>query len=111
MPEAVRNALTAMARSSATREVCGFIMKDWSIRLMKNVSERDDQFRMDDMELLDLYNSSYYDLLGVFHSHCDGQKHPSGGDLAYAQPMWRYWVVTFEDVHEWELKDGRFIAA
>lgn len=106
MPMAVRNALTAMAKGSATREVCGFILKGWVIYSMRNVSERGDQFEMDNQELLDFFGKNYYDILGVYHSHCDGQRHPSDRDVLHMQPQWRNWIVTFDDVLEWELKDG-----
>lgn len=106
MPSAVRSALTAMARSAGEREICGFIMRDWAIHVMRNVSDRNDQFVMDDKDLLDFFGKNYYYIEGVYHSHWDGQKHPSDKDVVYMQPHWRYWIVTLENVHEWELKNG-----
>lgn len=106
MPEAVRNALTAMARSAGNREICGFIMNDWAIQMMRNVSKRDDQFVMDDKDLLAFFGKNYSEIMGVYHSHWDGQQHPSDKDVVYMQPQWRYWIVTLDNVHEWELKDG-----
>lgn len=108
MPLLIENALTAVARQSPKREVCGFVLKSWVIHFIKNVSEQDDRFAMDSNQLLEFYEEHYYEVLGIFHSHWNGQDHPSDADEAYVVPQWRYWIVTFDKVSEWELRDGRF---
>lgn len=106
MPDMVRSALTAMARSSPKREICGFILGDWSICPIKNVAENDRDFKMADADVINFFTMNYETVLGMYHSHPSGREDPSEADIEYAPARLRYWIVTGSDVIEWEFGDG-----
>lgn len=105
MPAYVRAALVRRAIRAAPREICGFVLVDWSILDIDNVSEVDDAFHMDDDQLLAAYTQQYDGLLGIFHSHPSGSQIPSNEDIEGAprHPPLRYWIVTLAEVIEWEM--------
>jgi proteasome lid subunit RPN8/RPN11 len=106
MPEMVRDALTAMARSSPDREICGFILGDWSICPITNVAENDRDFKMSDADVISFFTMNYGSVLGIYHSHPSGREDPSEADIEYAPARLRYWIVTASDVIEWGFGDG-----
>lgn len=106
MPTIVRDALTAMARSSPNREICGFILDDWSICPIRNVADQDHNFKMSDQDVINFFQMHYSNVLGLYHSHPSGRQEPSEADIEYAPARLRYWIVTTDDVIEWELGDG-----
>lgn len=109
LPEEVRGWLLNQAVASPEREVCGFVLHStlgWEVHPVTNDSERDDQFNMKSDEMLAVYRSRHSEIVGVYHSHPRGRKEPSDRDAVYANPNWRYWIVTMDDVHEWSIKDG-----
>jgi desampylase len=106
MPDMVRDALTAMARISPHREICGFILGDWSICPIKNVAENDRDFKMGDQAVISFFTMNYSSVLGMYHSHPSGREDPSEADAEYAPSRLRYWIVTSSDVIEWEFGDG-----
>lgn len=105
MPEHVQSALRAMARSSS-REICGFILGDWSICPIKNVAAGERDFEMDQKELINFFQMNYSLVIGMYHSHPGGREDPSERDIIYAPARMRYWIVTPERVIEWEIRDG-----
>jgi proteasome lid subunit RPN8/RPN11 len=105
MPEQVQSALTAMARSSP-REICGFILGDWTICPIRNVAKNDRDFEMDQKEQISFFTKYFNYVIGVYHSHPGGRETPSDRDIAYAPARMRYWIVTPERVIEWEIRDG-----
>lgn len=94
-----------MARSTP-REICGFILGDWSICPIKNVAEGDRDFKMADAELISFMQMNYNSVIGLYHSHPGGREDPSERDIIYAPARLRYWIVTPERVIEWEIRDG-----
>lgn len=106
MPEMVRNALTAMARRSSEREICGFILDDWSICPIENVAEQDHNFKMSDQDIINFFTMHYESVMGMYHSHPSGREDPSEADIEYAPARLSYWIVTENDVIEWEMGDG-----
>lgn len=106
MPTMVRDALTAMARSSPSREICGFILDDWSICPITNVAENDRDFKMSDSDVINFFTMNYESVMGIYHSHPSGREDPSEADIEYAPARLSYWIVTAETVTEWEMGDG-----
>lgn len=108
MPDELVERLVTAALKSVPREICGFVTKEWQLVFMPNVSERDDQFHIDDNALIDFY-VSFPSPAGVFHSHPGGKPEPSNTDIDYAPVGMRYWIILpyqFEVV-EWEMNNGR----
>lgn len=106
MPDEIRSALAAMARSSPKREICGFILGDWSICPIKNVAENDHDFRMGEQDIINFFQQNYPSVQGLYHSHPSGREDPSPADVEYAPARLRYWIVAGDEVVEWELRDG-----
>lgn len=107
---ALERALVALARAEAPREICGFIRKDpltddLVIHPITNLSEKDDQFEMDKVELIDYYKRWIDYNIGVYHSHPEGRREPSDTDIAHAPRGMRYFIVTFDGLHEWEIPE------
>lgn len=101
-----RRQLREMAIASPVREICGFIMNGWWPQPISNVARADREFYMDEDQLLHMYVEHRSDIIGVYHSHPSGLTHPSDSDVTFAPPGMRYWVVTTEEVTEWEIRDG-----
>lgn len=85
------------------REVCGFILDNWDIFPMRNISPEDNRFAMDDQELLNFYQRFGSRALGVYHSHPSGRREPSRVDLEYAPQGLRYWIITRWAILEWDI--------
>lgn len=103
MPPEIREALVMLANKEAPREMCGFILPLWTeIVVLANVSERDDRFEIADKALLQFYEYCS-DPLGFFHSHPSGRPSPSDRDAIYAPHGMRYWIVTLDNVYEWDM--------
>lgn len=104
MPEGLRDKLIEAAIDGAPgdREICGFVMGDWSLVFMPNVDTEPNRFRMDDEALLAFY-ADFPQPEGMFHSHPDGKEEPSHADWEYAPVGLRYWIVTLDDVIEWDM--------
>jgi proteasome lid subunit RPN8/RPN11 len=108
MPEELRDRLIEAAIEAAPggREICGFAMKDWSLVFMPNVAQEPLRFRMDDLALLDFY-AEFPQPEGIFHSHPDGREEPSDTDWDYAPIGLRYWIVTLDNVIEWDMSGDK----
>lgn len=110
LPPEIEKELVALSASSPTREICGLILMYpgdvIAVVRITNDHSRDDKFNMKHDELLEVYRNSYKQIIGVFHSHWNGQRHPSDADEMYANPAWRYFIVTLDEVVEWEFRDG-----
>lgn len=102
MPPYVRSALMAEAKIAAPREICGFILPGWEIVYMRNVATDPNRFAMDDEDLVEFF-TLVPDPVGMFHSHPDGRDTPSDVDRDYAPQGLRYWIVTFQNVIEWNM--------
>lgn len=105
MPEEIRHDLIRSALAGAPGEIVGFLLKDWTIVYMRNAAV-DEGFRIDDAELLDFYRCYIHQCAGIFHSHPKGRKEPSNVDVEYAPDGMRYWIVTLDNVYEWDMSNG-----
>lgn len=108
MPEELRSRLIEAAIEGAPdgREICGFVMKDWYLVFMPNAAQDPFRFRMDDEALLAFY-AEFPQPEGMFHSHPDGREEPSGVDWDYAPVGLRYWIITLDDVIEWDMSGDK----
>jgi|GEM_PF-3502127 len=105
MPEEVAHALVSMAKTRGMTEMCGFVMKDFTVWPIRNTHSKPDQnFTMDPKQTVDIMMDKLEDVIGIYHSHPRGRERPSKGDLeGWHYPAWRYWIVTFKDVYEWRI--------
>lgn len=106
MPIWCKEELQRMAASSPTREICGFIMREWRIHLIDNIAPVDREFYMDESQQLDAMLEWRGEILGVYHSHPSGNPTPSCKDIENAPRGMRYWIITMSEVVEWEIKNG-----
>lgn len=92
-------------------EQCGFIDTDHELWYVENVHEFPRaNFLMDEgattRTLEKIYASAGRGILGIFHTHPNGVTWPSPRDIVgWPNPRlgWRYFIVTGNDVVEWEL--------
>ncbi len=106
MSNAVAARLIQLAAASPTREICGFIMKDWWILPVDNISKDDLEFHMDPKQQLRVQMEQGADILGVYHSHPGGLGRPSMRDVVMAPFGLRYWIIAGDSVNEWEFRNG-----
>lgn len=108
MPKACAADLVKEAYSGYPKEVCGLVMKDWTVCRIANVSEMPhSNFEFSPHQLVIMMEEHHDEILGVWHSHPGGNPHPSDADCVnWAYPDFRYWVVTMDDVYEWKIADG-----
>jgi len=108
MPVETAALLCEMARMNLDEEICGFIKYDWSVEQIRNVADdKGRTFEMDEGQLVEfLSRNSPKALAGVFHSHPRGNPHPSDADETFAYPYYRYFIVTFDAIHEWKFTNG-----
>lgn len=104
LPDEKQSILMEAARHNAGKEICGFILKGWRFLPMRNVSEVEGEFAMDDEELLAVYRAFDGQIEGVYHSHPNGRREPSNVDIEYAPQGMRYWIVTSTAVIEWDME-------
>lgn len=105
MPARVQQILLAAMRVAAPWEICGFILREWEVEPITNVSLSQHHFRMYDREVVELLSLRFPDVLGVYHSHPNGPEEPSEIDreLWMGALGWRYWLVTERSgVTEWD---------
>lgn len=103
MPEHIREFLGHAAWAQGGHEICGFILQDWGILFISNVSDVEGEFEMHPPELLAAHQNYGKLLIGVFHSHPSGRVSPSNTDIDYAPQGLRYWIVTPDEVVEWDM--------
>ena len=105
--------LIAQARESAPHEICGFVLRHWRQLPIRNLmlakpDAKYAEFAMDPEEQVKAQLQYKGDILGVYHSHPSGQKHPSPIDLEYWPARYRYWIVTGQGIYEWSrIGDGQ----
>jgi proteasome lid subunit RPN8/RPN11 len=114
LEENVEALLTAACMSSS-KERCGFIVGDEAttqdIFYVNNIhQEPTHNFLMEaaDMEavITEIYEIRQTQIIGVFHTHPNNVTWPTPRDLlGWPNPKlgWRYWIVTANEVIEWEL--------
>lgn len=94
-----------------SNECCGFIDDEQNVYRIDNVHKypRMNFFmEEEDVEetIYEIYEIKQSSVLGIFHTHPNGYPWPSPRDIVgWPNPKlgWRYFLVTFEGVSEWEL--------
>lgn len=107
MPLDVREILKDLANPFVER--CGYILNDWTMVLMRNISKSPgDSFSFDRNQQLALVRDSRYRIMGIFHTHPAGKLEPSEKDVKGWPPIpgLRYWIVNENRVAEWGWKNG-----
>ncbi len=111
MHEVVARALVSEAQAGMPNEVCGFILDEGKTYIpVENCSPEPSRgFQMQPDQMLSLLLEHEHDIIGVYHSHPSGARHPSVDDLPIMKHYeWlRFWIVTCQDVYEWKLVDDR----
>lgn len=95
-------------------EQCGFIDSEQDIWYIPNVHEKPRaNFLMDTLVttrvLERIYERNDRSVLGIFHTHPNNVPWPSPRDIVgWPNPKlgWRYFIVTYGEVVEWELSDA-----
>lgn len=108
MHNKVKVALMKAAAEAYPREICGLVMYNkesgWMTSYpITNVAEDDDKFYMDEKELVECYEKAHQYIIGMYHSHPQGRIEPSPSDCKYAPQEGRYWIVTLDNVYEWDM--------
>lgn len=101
------------AHSASPDEMCGFIVKlDDGLAFLPVPNchkEPHSNFSMDEEVMLEILQDNHHKVLGVYHSHPKGNKAPSDNDISlmrlYRPHGFRFWIVTYNNVYEWELID------
>lgn len=111
MPVHIAEFLGSMRYESPEREICGLILapggdqrREWAVVPVTNVAKGGKEFVMDNDELIRIFSDSFDDVIGVYHSHPSDRPEPSDEDLVFAQPQWRYFIVTSAGTYEWDIK-------
>jgi proteasome lid subunit RPN8/RPN11 len=105
LTEDQRNWLCRRAFQSAPEEACGFILRDGTIKEIRNNDPYPyKQFRMDSRQLLKI---NPVDVIAIWHTHPSGKLYPSDVDqkhmtgLGEAYGNWAYLIVTKDDVAQY----------
>jgi proteasome lid subunit RPN8/RPN11 len=115
LPQAVVDDITADAKDHGVSEICGFICLEWKDKLtvkwrvlrMTNTAAEKLEFAMDPEETIERFEQYGDSIVGVYHSHPQGSHRPSQNDVDYAPIGLRYWIVTQDQVIEWDMcNDG-----
>ena len=108
MPLTLARSLVIVANQNADREVCGFIMRDWSLYPIANMARGSSSFQMDVEMLSEFYQRHLSRAIGIYHSHPNGRELPSEEDWNQwpAVPSGlKYYIVTKQNVIEYKM-DG-----
>lgn len=109
MPEECARDLVDLARAGMPNEVCGFLLTEWRIEPVRNISASPHRsFAFDPDTLLDYLLTRNEDILGIWHTHPSGRNFPSDADCSVMTlyPHFRHWIGTVMDVYEWRMTDG-----
>jgi desampylase len=106
VPRAVRQAILDHARQARPLECCGFVIgmstRAMFVMPMTNVMKSRVRYRIDDRAHIELRRvlrgvRPNLSILGVYHSHPEGDAWPSETDVAEAlYPDWTHWIVGFK---------------
>ena len=91
-------------------EQCGFLTTDQSIIPVLNVHEEPTHNYFMDVEqtqltLEQIFDDLQSDVMGIWHTHPNDITWPTPRDIVGWPDLrlgWRYWIVTHNDVLEWE---------
>lgn len=110
MPLYVSHALAGLGHS--IHEMCGYILKDWTLVVISNVSSSTrDSFEFDPDQQKNIVEKHLEEIVGIFHTHPSGKSHPSPRDEENwpKVPGMRYWIATWDRVSEWAVKNGKVV--
>jgi proteasome lid subunit RPN8/RPN11 len=105
MPVEVASALVHRAVHATPLEICGFVLQGWVDLPITNTVLEVDKFYMDEGELIEAYRNHGNEIIGIYHSHPRGNRVPSRIDREYAPTETRYWIITPQEVVEWDMSD------
>ena len=111
MHQVLAKALVSEAHAAAPHEMCGFVLDEGKsyIPVPNCHPEPERHFTMDEQIMLELLTHNAHVVTGIYHSHPRGRKEPSDNDLGImrAYPHFQFWIVTYNNVYEWELIDDQ----
>ena len=104
LPASLREAIGEHARSCYPAEACGFLIgaeddrvaSVTAVRHAVNTAARRDRFRIEPHEVFAAIRDARHDgrvVLGVYHSHPDGQARPSAVDEEEGWGEWLHLIV------------------
>lgn len=101
--------MMAHASRDYPEEACGLLVQMdegavWAVQC-RNISQSPKasyEIHPDDLRLV--YEEAGWRVIGVYHSHPSGSPEPSKTDLKFLDPSLRYFIVTREGVHEFEME-------
>lgn len=108
MPQDCALEIVDLAQAGMPHEVCGFVLMDWELMQVRNVSRNPERaFSLEHETLLDMLMYHRDTLRGIWHTHPSGRGHPSAEDkiTMTLYPDLRHWIGTCANVYEWRLVD------
>lgn len=106
MPVGAYMDLLTRCRKAGQREICGFLLDDWTVLPGFNVANAEQEFEIDAETTLYAFQEEGDRLMGVYHSHPSGNLNPSQMDINHAPDGLRYFIVTPGEIAEWVIADG-----
>lgn len=100
-----RDVILGWARQADPLEACGIITMSGRAIRIPNLSEEPNRFVMDHEEVVAAYRI-HGDFAAIWHSHPEGQEHPSSEDCRHHPEGLPLLIVTLEEVWEWTLEPG-----
>jgi proteasome lid subunit RPN8/RPN11 len=100
-----RRFLLEWAAKAAPLEACGFITASGYAIPISNLAEERNRFVMAEAEVLDAHRV-HGDFLAVWHSHPEGQEHPSSLDCQHHPDGLPMIIVAGQSIWEWDLSKG-----
>lgn len=123
--EQIESDLIAHAKEGYPFEIAGFLIGkkgevDQVSHLYKVANVAKEQERRFEIDGLDYLKAEAYalahqlDVIGIYHSHPDYPAIPSVHDLAHAQDVFSYVIVSIEAtgyslINSWKKEDGKFV--
>lgn len=105
LDDSIRIALQRRAFQAAPEEVCGFILKDGTVKEIRNIHHNPHKhFAMCPVQLREVDPK---DVVALWHSHPGGSPFPSAmdqknmADLGSTYGDWAYFIVTKDDVRQY----------
>ncbi len=117
IPDAIRQAMIAHAKSGFPNEACGILAGDFKngqaceFHPMKNLDESSISYFMDPKEQLLVFKKireNGLEMIGIFHSHVASEAYPSQKDRRLAfYPEVSYLIVSLSDMEKPALRSFR----
>jgi proteasome lid subunit RPN8/RPN11 len=99
--------LKAVLNKNPENETCGFVLKNGYVIEVENVSdEPKTSFFMSPKDQMHVMTAFKNEIIGIWHTHTNGYPWPSESDelgvLCGLPADYYYWIVTKEDVYQFE---------